>query len=143
MRTVFSSFDRQILLVRDPRDRMVSRLLYVVYDSTFWHRDESLRTFLELLRRKESDPRSVPVRELLRVFAQLNGEEFSFDAWAADSARSSVRAPLEFHDARPNLFVCKYEDMVERRLAGLETYLGFKSEPSHLKFEPSHLSPTG
>ncbi|HEX8353921.1 MAG TPA: hypothetical protein VF611_13525 [Pyrinomonadaceae bacterium] len=122
----FASFDRQILLVRDPRDRVVSRLLYVVYHSTFYQHDEPLRAFLGLLRLKEADPRSVPLRELLKTFAALNGDEFSFDAWAAQHARHSVRAPLDFHDCHPALFVCKYEDVIERRLGRLEEYLGLK-----------------
>jgi hypothetical protein len=122
----FDSFDKQILLVRDPRDRIVSRLLYVVYHSNFYRSDEPLRVFLNLLRRKEADPRSVTLRELLKTFAALNGDEFSFDAWAAGHARHSVRAPLDFHDCRPDLFVCKYEDVVGRRLGGLEEYLGLR-----------------
>jgi hypothetical protein len=122
----FSSFDKQVLIVRDPRDRVVSRLLYVVYHATFYQRDEPLRAFLGLLRRKEADPRSVSLGELLKTFAGLNGDEFSFDAWAAEHARHSVRAPLDFHDCRPGLFVCKYEEMIERRLGGLEEYLGLR-----------------
>src|SRR5215210_8065320 len=59
----FSGFDKQILIVRDPRDRVVSRLLYGVYDSTFYRRDEELAAFVGLLKRKEAGPRSVSVRE--------------------------------------------------------------------------------
>ncbi|HEX8282720.1 MAG TPA: sulfotransferase domain-containing protein [Pyrinomonadaceae bacterium] len=122
----FDGFDKQILLVRDPRDRAVSRLLYGVYNSTFCKRDAPLADFLDLLKRKEADPRSVSVRELLQTFARLNGDEFSFDGWAAEQARHSVRAPLDFHDCHAGLFVCKYEEMVEGRLAALEDYLGLK-----------------
>lgn len=122
----FSSFERQILVVRDPRDRLISRLLYVVYHSAFYRQDERVCEFLRLLRRKEADPRSVPVRALLETFAELNGEQFSFEGWAADYAQHSVRAPLDFHDGHPDLFVCKYEDMIDGRLAGLEDYLGLR-----------------
>lgn len=122
----FDGFDKQILLVRDPRDRVVSRTLYVAYHSTFYHRDAALAAFLGLLRKKEADPHAVPLMELLRTFARLNGDGFSFDDWAADYARHSVRAPLDFHDCRPGLFVCKYEEMVEGRLGALEAYLGLK-----------------
>lgn len=120
----FASFDKQVLIVRDPRDRLISRLLYAVYHSTFYNCDEALRVLLELLRRKEADPRSVPVGELLETFARLNGDEFSRAAWVLEYVRHSVRAPLDFHDCHPALFVCKYEEMVERRLGALEEYLG-------------------
>ncbi len=122
----FNGFDKQILLVRDPRDRLISRTLYVAYHSTFCHRDAALAAFLELLKEKEADPRAVSLREVLKTFARLNGDEFSFDDWAADYARHSVRAPLDFHDCRPGLFVCKYEEMVGGRLRALEAYLGLK-----------------
>lgn len=122
----FSSFEKQILVARDPRDRLVSRLLYGVYHSKFYHQDKMVCAFLRVLKQKEADPRSVPVRELLKAVAELNGERFSFEGWAADYARHSVRAPLDFHDGHPNLFVCKYEDMIERRLGALEDYLGLK-----------------
>ncbi len=122
----FDGFDKQILLVRDPRDRLVSRALYVAYHSTFYHRDAALAAFLGLLGKKEADPRAVSLIELLKTFARLNGDEFSFDDWAADYARHSVRAPLDFHGCRPELFVCKYEEMVAGRLGALEAYLGLK-----------------
>jgi hypothetical protein len=122
----FDGFDKQILLVRDPRDRLVSRTLYVAYHSTFYHRDAELAAFLGLLKEKEADPRAVSLMELLKTFARLNGDEFSFDTWAADYARHSVRAPLEFHGCRPGLFVCKYEEMVAGRLGALEAYLGLR-----------------
>jgi hypothetical protein len=134
----FDGFDKQILLVRDPRDRVVSRTLYVAYHSTFYHRDAELAAFLGLLRKKEADPRAVPLAELLKTFARLNGDRFSFDDWAADYARHSVRAPLDFHGCRPGLFVCKYEEMVGGRLGALEAYLGLKLEAAASSVPAEH-----
>jgi hypothetical protein len=70
----------------------------------------------------------VAVRDILSLFAELDGAEFSFDSWARDYARHSVLAPLDFHEQRPSLCICRYEDMVEGRLGGLEEYLGLKLE---------------
>jgi hypothetical protein len=120
----FSHFDRQILIVRDPRDRIISRLLYGVYDSNFRRDDDKVGVFLELLRRKEAEPRSVTLRTLLATFAKLNGESFSFDTWADHHRQHSIRKPLDFHDARAGLFLFKYEDMIDGRFDGLEEYLG-------------------
>jgi hypothetical protein len=138
----FDGFDKQILLVRDPRDRLVSRTLYVAYHSTFYHRDAALAAFIELLRKKEADPRAVSLRELLKTFARLNGDEFSFDDWAADYARHSVRAPLDFHDCHRELFVCKYEEMVGGRLGALEAYLGLKLKESAVAAEHRRVART-
>ncbi len=120
----FAHFDRQILLVRDPRDRLVSRLLYGVYLSNFCRQDDKVRAFLAPLEQKERDARSVSVISLLRTFAALNGESFSFDEWAASHALHSVRRPLEFHDRREDIFLFEYEAMVDGRFGALEEYVG-------------------
>lgn len=119
----FSAFGKQILMVRDPRDRLISRLLYGVYSSNFHEKDDKVRAFVELLKKKEADPSSVPVIALLQTFTELNGEVFSPDAWAAHHRCHAVQRPFDFHDARPNLFVYKYEEMVAQRFERLEMYL--------------------
>jgi hypothetical protein len=133
----FEAFDRQILTVRDPRDRIVSRLLYVVRHSTFYGSDERMRRFMNLLERKEADPGSVTIGELLRVQAEIGGETFSLEGWGAAQARHSVGVPLEFHDRRPHLFLCRYEDLVDRNLAALEGYLD-RPLPKQAVVAPQH-----
>jgi hypothetical protein len=120
----FSHFEKQILIVRDPRDRLISRLLYGVYHSDFCQHDDKVRAFLELLEQKEIDPRSVPLKTILATFARLNGEGFSFSGWAASQECHSIRKPLDFSADRVRLFLFKYEDMVDRRFGSLEKYLG-------------------
>ena len=120
----FSHFEKQILIVRDPRDRIVSRFLYGAYDSNFIERDDKVKAFLEILRQKECDPASISMKTLLQTFAQLAEGEFSFDEWAAAHRLHSIRRPLEFADARPELCLFRYEDLVDCRFHGLEEYLG-------------------
>lgn len=120
----FFHFERQILIVRDPRDRLISRLLYGVYHSDFCQYDDKVKAFLEVLEQKEKDPRSVPLKTLLKTFAGLNGESFSFNGWAAGHWRHSIRKPLDFHDEHGSFFIFKYEDMIDRRFGSLEKYLG-------------------
>ena len=55
----FSHFEKQILIVRDPRDRIISRLLYGIYDSNFFHHNNKVTAFLEILRHKESESSSI------------------------------------------------------------------------------------
>ncbi len=120
----FFHFERQILIVRDPRDRLISRLLYGVWHSGLCHNDSKLKTFIEMLRQKEIDPGSVSVRNLLAAFTELSGEAFSFPTWAADYWRHSIRKPLDFYDTHGSVFLFKYEDMIDRQFGGLEKYLG-------------------
>jgi hypothetical protein len=124
----FSHFERQILIVRDPRDRLISRLLYGLYDSQVVRCENDVKTVIELLELKETSPPSVSLKSLIEAFAKLNGESFSFDEWAANHARHSIRKPLDFHDARVNLFLFTYEDMIDGRFEKLEEYLGITLE---------------
>jgi hypothetical protein len=124
----FSHFEKQILIVRDPRDRLISRLLYGVYDSQIVHCEDKLGTVIEMLQLKETNPPSVSLKSLIEVFARVNGENFSFDEWANDHVRHSIRKPLDFHDARDNLFLFKYEDMIDGRFQKLEEYVGIPLE---------------
>lgn len=120
----FSVFDKQILIVRDPRDRLISRLLYGVYHSDFCRHDDKVKTFLEALEQKEADSRSVPVKILLAIFADLNGEKFSLDEWVAAHSHHAIRKPLDFHNRHQDMFLFKYEDLVDQKFGCLEEYLG-------------------
>lgn len=120
----FSDFEKQILIVRDPRDRLISRLLYGVYHSNFYHLNNKVTAFVQDLKSKEADPGSVPVKTLLATFAKLNREDFSFDDWAMQQEHHSIRRPLDFHNKRNGLFLFKYEDMIDQRLDQLKDYLG-------------------
>ena len=122
----FSHFERQVLIVRDPRDRLTSRLLYGIYDSDIWQRDDKVKAFLEILKKKEANPGSVPMKILLATFARLNGESFCFNEWADEHEHHSIRRPLDFYDGRRNLFLFKYEDMIDQRFESLERYLGVR-----------------
>ena len=53
----FSKFDYKVLIVRDPRDNLVSRLLYRPYNrEDFVSNPEAVALFVEMLRAKEADP---------------------------------------------------------------------------------------
>jgi hypothetical protein len=124
----FANFEKQIFIVRDPRDRFISKLLYGVYDSGFYDQDDRIRLFIELLRRKESDSTSVSVKELVKTFATLNDEQFSYVDWGASYQRRYIESPLEFHDEHPQMFLFAYEDMIDGKLEALESYLSVTLE---------------
>jgi hypothetical protein len=116
----FLTFEKQILLVRDPRDRLISRLLFNVYNSSAVGDDRILTPYLELLRRKEHDPTSVAVTELIE--AAPPGPYENHD-WFSRYADLAVDQPLGFHGCHPELFVFKYEDMVNQKFGTLGEYL--------------------
>jgi hypothetical protein len=120
----FDRFDRQVLIVRDPRDWLLSALLYRSYHAGGFHADPEAGAFLELLRRKEADPRSVPVISLLHALERAQQ--------AASPAASSGRFPeqalarlLAFHAERRHLPFFRYEQMVDGDFRAAEDILGF------------------
>lgn len=120
----FEHFDRQILITRDPRDRMVSLLLYRTYHAGFVDCDRDAALFVDLLRAKESDPVSVSLQELAECFRKLVGESSRATDWLL-SCGDHFRSAMRFHDDRPQLFQFRYEDMIDGRFDGLERFLGF------------------
>lgn len=115
----FEAFDKKILLVRDPRDNLVSRVLYEIYNQDFVKDDEKVRVFVECLERKRRDPPSVPLVELLRVLGDLSGKDL-LEAYVARH-----RMGLNFDPRGRGYFVYKYEDFVAGRYSELERYLGY------------------
>jgi len=71
----FSCFDKKILIIRDPRDRLISMLLYRAWNS-FYGDDHKVSKFLELLRKKELRPSSVSVLNILRMINKFETHAF-------------------------------------------------------------------
>lgn len=112
-------FHKKILLVRDPRDNLVSRLLYAIYDQKFLADDGKVGIFIERLEQKQRKPASVPLLELLKALGDLSGE----DMLGRFVLRH--RIGLEFDRLNRDYFVYKYEHFVAGRYSRLEEYLGF------------------
>jgi len=124
----FDRFDRQVLIVRDPRDRLVSELLYRSYHASFARRDEAALRFVETLRRKEEDPSGVPLLRVVEAFESLEEAGGSVAAWLEAYRTEAVARALRFHDERPRLMLFRYEDLVDERFGAMEDYLGFPLE---------------
>jgi hypothetical protein len=118
------NYDRKIWMARDPRDVEVSEMLYR------WHkgyrgRRKQYRAHLELVRKKEKDPKSIP----FHVICRYN----SHDGWpmTTDEVIEKVRIKYQaMHDFVKSLgsewFIFKYEDMISKNFNALHEYLGFE-----------------
>lgn len=122
----FEPFDRKILIVRDPRDRLISGLLYQIYDSTLPLRDADARRVIARLEDKQRDPASVSVLELLEMIRGRPGQTFDLDGWRKAFVAETVTLPLRWSEASPEFFQFRYEDMVEGRFAALSDFLGLE-----------------
>lgn len=114
-------FDRCVFIVRDPRDVVISRLLYKVYDMQFIHEFHKLEKFLDALKAKEQSPPEHSVQSLFDLLAKLEG------------SRSELTHLIYVHKKAVNVWrtvmdtahLLRYEDFVDERIEALSAYLGF------------------
>jgi hypothetical protein len=124
----FFGFDRKVVLTRDPRDWIVSGVLFLPQEHETLYRDRrALGRILDILRRKERDPRSVSVKELLATVVEATpGGSFDRTArWLA----TQLRWFADFEPTVPGRLLLRYEDLVDGRLEPLESYLGRRLDP--------------
>jgi hypothetical protein len=116
---VYDHFDRKILIVRDPRDRIISQMLYRPYNIISQEKitaevcDQMLQEMIRLLHRKELDPGSVSAREIRELLD-------------IEPINDHLDKLIDYHQNRPDVFVYKYEDYIDGHLEKLNKYLGLK-----------------
>lgn len=120
----FDGFERQLLIVRDPRDRIVSDLLYRCFNAQFVRSVADCADYLALLRWKEADPASVTLIDILQRFEALEAAAGAAASWVERYSVNGVACPLRFHDARPQLRAFRYEQMVKGDFGAAEEILG-------------------
>jgi len=118
---IFPRFDKRVFIVRDPRDVLVSRLLYMVRDQSFIFDPERLQRLLTALAQKEANVDALDVVDLARLIGELEGQpdylERSIDM-ALQPMRVWQQVGEHFHRLR-------YEDFVGGDTDALARYLGF------------------
>jgi hypothetical protein len=118
----YLAFDYRLYLVRDPRDWLVSGLLFLLQQSPeIYACEKASHEILSLLETKERTPRALPFCELLSTtlsFLPGHGLE-RFRSWLV----SYHRWIFEFEDKARSLRV-RYEDMIGGNLGPVSDYLG-------------------
>lgn len=114
-------FDRCVFIVRDPRDVVISRLLYRVYDMQFIHVPHRVEQFLAALKEKERSPRELSVQSLFDLLVKLEGSrnELSYLIHVHKKAVSTWCTVMD------TAHLVRYEDFVDDRIEALSAYLGF------------------
>ena len=117
-----ATWDRRIFILRDPRDALVSLLLYSAYnlalDATV--PDAGFARWLEVLRAKEADPDRVTLHHLFARFKETFGWDWPMNYLLGDRGYWNL-----VQGSAGNGFHLRYEDFIDGKLAGLEAYLGF------------------
>ena len=113
-------FTHRILVVRDPRDVMVSRLLFrpLIRRTVRNAEAANLQRFLRALRDKEADPASWSLRALHELADELGLGSSSFGPFVT-TLDDTIHA-----DQQGAHFTSRYEDFVDGKLGDLSAYLG-------------------
>lgn len=117
------SFDRRVLLLRDPRDRLISSQLYHLYHADFVDEPAKRARLLALLEEKERAPAKLSFHRLCQQIRALGGTDFFPGLAIATGQFDKLLGEWggAFHQLR-------YEDLVGGRLQALSTYLGLPLE---------------
>jgi len=118
----FDDFSKKILLIRDPRDRLISGLLYSAQGLEFRANPKAIESFISLLQKKEQSPCAVSVLDIIQ--ARINSRNLTLEAWK-ELWRASLNFFLNFRRTHPDYFNLKYEDFVGGETSELEAFLGF------------------
>lgn len=118
----FRCFEKKITLIRDPRDRLISALLYSQYHTKFLDDAEYVTRVLKCLQEKEQNPAQVSINDILAAVQQkpksknpLAGQKRQID--------KSMAMLEEYLAVMPESLVYKYEDFVSENYGPLESYL--------------------
>ena len=109
----YREFDRRVLLLRDPRDWLISRQLYLWYSRNLSSRE--FNTFITRLKRKEAAPASVSFLDLSPSTLPLQDQLETLNDFVQLKSRLVAEGWFPF----------RYEAMVTADFGRLNDYLGF------------------
>ena len=123
-------FDKRIMIIRDPKDSLVSSLLYsVAADKKFVSNDPLLKEFIRLVEKKQNSPREVNFIDLIEVLSSGRDgiERFIFNLLVRFR---NINAFLK--KVQEDWFIVKYEDFIDCHYDDLSNYLGLPIEKEFL-----------
>jgi hypothetical protein len=112
----FPRFDKKVLILRHPFDRLVSYILYAPNNGHGFFDDRNMDRYLALLGRKLDAPGSIPFRQIVELV-----DEYQPTA-------AGMHAPMKALEAMANNYsdfhLLRYEDFVDGNLDELSRYSG-------------------
>jgi hypothetical protein len=115
--------DRIVAIVRDPRDALISALMYSAYERVVEGASKTqVDAWVEIVREKEANPEKYSVISLIdklnRIFNISYSPDWFFENFANYSAWIAGNSDY--------LYILKYEDFVAGNTAALSAYLGME-----------------
>lgn len=114
-------FDKRLFITRDPRDRLISRLLYDAYNKAPALDEAKRERWLKVLEKKAADPQGVPLLKLLEKWWRISGTDL-----LSHYVRGADRSQRFLRQREPNFYQLKYEDYVDQNFEALQAYLGIE-----------------
>jgi len=112
-------FDKLIFIQRDPRDRLISHLLYAAYNQGPSLDAEDRKRWVSVLEKKAANPKEIPLLDVLHDWWELTGHDM-----LSQYVRALDRTRRFLNHEGTGFFVIRYEQYVEGDLEELSTYLG-------------------
>ncbi|MDC0157408.1 hypothetical protein OAK38_06585 [Verrucomicrobia bacterium] len=101
-------FDQVMGLVRDPRDNLISRLLFRMVSPAFVGNGEVYNDMLPLFEEKVENPDSISVCDL---FSQMEKTKL-MEPMIQNRARENLDLFMDWHSNSPDCIIYKYEEFV-------------------------------
>lgn len=114
----YAHFSKRVTLVRDPRDMIVSFLLFRPFIRADAPRQQ-VQPFVDAIREKEDDPASRSVQSLHAL-----ADTLGLATYRLERVAEYMRRQAELID-RHDMFTVRYEDFIVGHLDDLDAYLGF------------------
>jgi hypothetical protein len=120
-------FDRSIMIVRDPRDELISRMFYIAYGYLKQGKitREKLQPWRDIVAQKETHPEQVTLKSMISVLNELLGVHINPELKNTFGYFKFVAAQSE----KCRSLVVRYEDFIKGEVSNLEAYLGFPLTP--------------
>lgn len=112
-------FDKRVMIVRDPRDVVISWLLYRPFLHGNYLNQAFMDDFLKLLSHKEKDPQSVSIRQLHQVY-----EHHQIGYTRPAQFRELFNIEQRELGGPAPVFLMRYEDFVDGQVGALSRHLG-------------------
>lgn len=128
----FTRFDKKILIVRHPYDRLISYLLYIPYNGFGFSSDVNASSYVDMLRKKTIEPESVHTLDLIKNLDKIT----NFDTLKELQKENNQVVNL-YQEKGTKFYLLKYENFIDCDIKYLENYLGIRF-PEQVEVDSKH-----
>ena len=133
--SAYNSFEKIIYILRDPRDWIISLILFRMRSPVIARNPDAVQKIIALLQRKEQSPNDVSVYTLIDEFAKLTDQNTTgLIAWV----RNLHIWLLGFEEFCEQYYTFRYEDLVDANWQGLQEYLSIPLAEGNAQVTETH-----